>query len=1254
MRECADRVPPDGGRRRLSAIHAALVTAAASLVFEGWSQLHAGAWRVPLQAMLVESLSLGFLTLTFLLLGLDAMRARSLVRGLQKDAAERQREVAELREASITAGATPTTGELPLLTFALDPHGRFERFNPRWLEMLGGSAAELMQRRFADLLPADQLAVWRDLESKVLAGSPVPRFQLSLLARGGRLVFVEGSAWPRKVPAEPGIAGSLVDVTPHRQAESAREQAEKSLRHLFLRNPAATYVSSADGRLLDCNDSFLRLLGFASREEALATPTYALYSITEDRQRLLAALRRNGTLDNIETKLRRRDGDIITVLQSIAWKRDAGGGEILEGIALDITPRLEAEGALRRSEARWRALLSLAPVGIAETTPSGDYVYVNAAWCQMSGLSPIEARGKGWLAAVDPDERERVAAEWAAAAAQGVRHPCEHGFLRRDGRQVWVAVDSAPLYNDRDVLIGHIRVVADVTGRKQAAEALRESEARFRNIFENGLGFVCIHDLEGRVLSVNPAAAGALGFTAEELCGVNLADLLAPAVRDGFAAYLEGLRQGRSADGLMRLLTRKGEERFWMYRNVLHTPAAGAPYVLGFAFDVTESRQARNALAASERRFRQFLEASGDLIQSVNAAGGLEYVNRRWQEVLGYTEAEARTLRLDGFVAPGEVAHCTALFERLQGGEELPLVETVFLAKDGREVHVEGTIGSSFENGAFVSCQGFFRDVSRGRMLEAQRRAYLDQIQRQNLELELHRQEAVRANRLKSEFLATMSHELRTPLNAIVGFSELLADDPAHPLSDKQGFHLGFVRQAAEHLLRLINDILDLSKIEAGRLKLAPETLRVAGLLAEVLSTLGPLAAQKRIGLGQRVPDDLTVFADRLHFKQILFNLLSNAIKFTPPEGTITVAGSREAGSLETGSGSCLLSISNTGSAVDPAEQEAIFDEFRQARGGAEAREGTGLGLAIVRRLVEQHEGKVWVESSPGTDIAFVVLLPDRPDRLAAAPLTPPVLPRAQRATGEPAILLVSDDEVACQRWSEALRRQRFSVRAVSCDDEALPLIRRSEPQLILLDLASSGARGARLLRELQPRERAAVRPLILALVADPASRRPAFLAGAHGCLVLPVTDGLLVDACRRRIEPFDAPRVVLIVEANPERQRLLTEATIAAGFRPVAVASGRDALQTAGHIHPHAVVLDLQLPGLDGYQMIVRLRSDPATANIPVLVLAEKGADAVETQVFSGPTRLIWLPEDDWRDFVTIEIQRTVGAERWLLPAAG
>ena len=281
------------------------------------------------------------------------------------------------------------------------------------------------------------------------------------------------------------------------------------------------------------------------------------------------------------------------------------------------------------------------------------------------------------------------------------------------------------------------------------------------------------------------------------------------------------------------------------------------------------------------------------------------------------------------------------------------------------------------------------------------------------------------------------------------------------------------------------------------------------------------------------MPEDLSVFADRLHCQQILFNLLSNAVRFTPAEGTITVAGQSE-GSFS------LLTVSNPGPPIEAAEQETIFDEYQQARARAGSREGTGLGLAIVRRLVEQHGGKAWVESAPGTDTTFAVLLPDRPE-LLATPATPPSLPRAQRVSGEPAILLVGDDEAALGRWAAALRQHRFSVRAVSRGSEAAPLIESGAPQLTVLDLASAGDRGWRLLRELGRREPPSSL-LILALVPDPASQRPAFLSGAHGCLVLPMDDALLVEACRRRIEPLDMPWGVPAAESDPERQWMDTE----------------------------------------------------------------------------------------------------------------
>ncbi len=244
------------------------------------------------------------------------------------------------------------------------------------------------------------------------------------------------------------------------------------------------------------------------------------------------------------------------------------------------------------------------------------------------------------------------------------------------------------------------------------------------------------------------------------------------------------------------------------------------------------------------------------------------------------------------------------------------------------------------------------------------------QIEEQNRELELRRREAEQATRLKSAFLASMSHELRTPMNAIIGFSQLLTDETAGQLNETQKRFVGHVLKGARHLLQLINDILDLSKIEAGQVHLEPGNIPLAEVLAEVLSTVQLLAAQKRIHMVHPASSPL-VYADPLRCKQILYNLLSNAVKFTPEGGKIEVEFSSKAQFV-------CVSVSDNGIGIRPEDREMIFEEFRQAAVTTKGvKEGTGLGLAITKWLIEQHGGKIWVEIEVGKGSRFSFTLPE-------------------------------------------------------------------------------------------------------------------------------------------------------------------------------------------------------------------------------------------------------------------------------------
>jgi signal transduction histidine kinase len=239
-----------------------------------------------------------------------------------------------------------------------------------------------------------------------------------------------------------------------------------------------------------------------------------------------------------------------------------------------------------------------------------------------------------------------------------------------------------------------------------------------------------------------------------------------------------------------------------------------------------------------------------------------------------------------------------------------------------------------------------------------------------NAELESRNREVQRATQLKSEFLARMSHELRTPMNAIIGFSDLLAEEAEGPLSDAYKMFVRHIRNGAKHLLALINDVLDLSKIEAGRIELTPEEFRAADALEEVLPVIRPLAEVKSIRIDSQLDGEVLILADRTRFKQILYNLLSNSVKFTPEGGRVWIEAVPSEGRVS-------LTVGDTGMGIPPAEQQAIFEEFYQVGTTTKGvKEGTGLGLAITKRLVELHGGMIGVVSEPGQGSRFTFTLP--------------------------------------------------------------------------------------------------------------------------------------------------------------------------------------------------------------------------------------------------------------------------------------
>ncbi|MBI2456037.1 MAG: response regulator [candidate division NC10 bacterium] len=452
--------------------------------------------------------------------------------------------------------------------------------------------------------------------------------------------------------------------------------------------------------------------------------------------------------------------------------------------------------------------------------------------------------------------------------------------------------------------------------------------------------------------------------------------------------------------------------------------------------------------------------------------------------------------------------------------------------------------------------------------------------------------ELARASQVKSEFLARMSHDLRTSLNAILGFTDLLLTQEADPLTDKQQRYLGHVANAGQHLLSLINDILDLSRVEAGRLEIHPESCQVAPLLEGTLALFRTQALARRITLTLEIGSPLgELMADRIRLQQILHNLLSNAVKFSPEGGVVTVTARQIGLELE-------LVVQDGGIGIHPEDQERIFEMYEQA-GTAEGRQkGTGLGLAITKRLVELHGGRVRVESVPGQGSTFTVRLPG---------MAPTGAEPAGADVARPLVLVVEDDLQAAELIRDHLTHGGYRVVVVGSGHAGLGAARRLRPHAITLDLGLPDMDGWEVLYRLKRDPDTQGTPVLVVSARD--QGRLGLSLGAVDWLVKPV-DPQRLFAALQRCRELGTPRRtfrILVVDDEPVVLEALEALLTREGHEVLQASDGEAALRQAETARPDIILLDLHLPGLSGFEVVGRLRQIAGLEAIPVIAFSGK-----------------------------------------------
>jgi len=503
-----------------------------------------------------------------------------------------------------------------------------------------------------------------------------------------------------------------------------------------------------------------------------------------------------------------------------------------------------------------------------------------------------------------------------------------------------------------------------------------------------------------------------------------------------------------------------------------------------------------------------------------------------------------------------------------------------------------------------------------------------------NVALIKAKEEAERGSQFKDQFLSTMSHELRTPLNAVLGFSDLLADERFGPLNERQKRYIAHIHTGGKHLLSLINDILDLSKIEAGRMELANENLAVDAIFSEVLSVMRPLGDRKSHTLTQRVQSAMVVRADATRLRQVLMNLLGNAIKFTPDGGFIELNAFNVRGDVR-------IEVRDSGPGIPPEEQKRIFEAFYRLRESGTHTEGTGLGLAITHRLVELHGGELTLESELGHGSCFYFTLPAAH---GFRDLVPSKTPQFSGVPRLPRVLVIEDDKAAAQLIHAQLSSTGYDVLICHEPQKALEHAIQFQPGAITLDIVMKPKNGWEVLTQLKRDARTANIPILVVSILDQPGMGA--LLGADEYLVKPVDKSALLAALARRINVNPAPgrvRPALVVEDDVSTREFITEMLTSQGRVVVTASDGAQARAQINLLLPEFAILDLGLPDISGLELLAEWRSHPRTAELPVFVLTGKDVTREDQEYLRRHAESLFHKRHSWHDALARELNRVL-----------
>ena len=916
--------------------------------------------------------------------------------------------------------------------------GKIVAANGMLAEITGYSNAELVGMDGLLLIaPEFRETVWQNIVSE--ADKP---YEVKGLRKDGSVFPVEIQG--EKIPYEGKSVRLTVfrDISARNHMIDALNESQERYRGIIEFAVDGFLIGDSNGVLVETNEQFVEICG-KPRNEIIGKHISQLFPPDVMNEKPLRFdLLLEGRTIVMERKLLRPDGRYVDI--EMHSKRMPDGG--YQSIIRDITTRLRERENLSEMEETLRRLYgeSTDPILLL-----ADNVYID---CNPAALKILNIASKEMLVnkapwEISPDIQpdgfpsQQKTMEHVEIATKNGFNRFEWVHLKHDGSELPVEVLLTPIIiKGRTVyyVIWH-----DISERKQREKALLESEARFRMVTTNIQAIVFTLDKNGVFLLSEGKGLAKLGLKPGEVVGISAIEFYKQ-----YPLVVEAIQESLTGKAV--------RETFFLensFFDTIYTPQFDSHGVLegvvGLAIDVSEKKQAEDVIELERVYFQQLFQSAAEGIVLLDNDQCVIKINAEFCHIFGYTDEELVGELLDQHIIPPNLYfESRIIFQQLKNGQPVSL-ETVRRRKDGSLVNVSLMAKPIFFKGNQIAAYGIYRDITSRKLAEEEIVRKNQEIELQNIALYSAKERAEESDRLKSAFLANMSHEIRTPMNGIIGFFQLLWDNDLS--NEERDQYVGIIQSSGNQLLTLINDLIDISRIEAKQITITAVETNINTLLTDLHRNFSPKATaqQLRFEITQMLAEsDSCIMVDNGRLKQVLANLLSNALKFTP-------AGSIEFGCVNR-DGAIEFFVKDTGIGIDARHQQTIFERFIQVETEMSRQYGgTGLGLAISKALVNLMGGAMWLESEIGVGSVFYFTIPlvhtskkvDAPENLYNAP-------QVLTLCSEKKILIVEDDLVNRLLLVELLDNPSVKVLTAQNGLEALDLVEKDRSiDLVLMDI---------------------------------------------------------------------------------------------------------------------------------------------------------------------------------------------------------